>query len=227
MDLQREAQNVIARFHDLQRDAARAQEEFHKLQNMSNMDNRQLRAEAYRQLRDSGTLGSNKDQVLKRLNDGLSVFIPAAEIDHFDEIQFAGSLAASVASGNPGPALAYLEQLAVESKATFLRNLRNAPDQVREKLEREFEALLVRALDRARRDGRPIQLTIEGVTMEAGLATFNNWVDVRYQVPRLVETGEILGVKMYRIEMERHTKRLPMPNTFLPYVRLQVNYAAN
>ena len=134
----------------------------------------------------------------------------------------AQALAASAATGNPAPALAYLHQFAVDSEAQVLRNLRHAPQQAREVVEREFKRLLVDALDRGRGGGGPVGLRVEGVDLTVGIATYNHWVTIRYILPELVPTQRILGVQLYDIRTHQHEVRVPLPNTFQPYARVAV-----
>jgi len=207
---------------DKDREAERRNAELERWKKLSGMSNRELRAQAYRELRNAGAFGTNKDQVRRNLQNGLSVVIYGAEIDHVDEIQFAASIAASIATANPGPVAAYLQQMVAESKATFLRNLQNAPAEARDQLLARFEQDFLRAIEQSLREHRPIRLPYNEVVMEVGMATYNNWIDVHYQTPRLADNGSALGIRLYRIEMQRHHRQIQLPNTFQPYVKIQL-----
>jgi hypothetical protein len=63
--------------------------------------------------------------------------------------------------------------------------------------------------------------------VKVGLATYNYWVNARYREPRLVENGRVLGVQLYRIEYSDRELRIPLPNTFQPYVHVEVKMARN
>ena len=221
--VQREVENVRRRFGELKRNVERRQAEIEKLKKLCNGDSRELRAQAYRELRNAGAFGTNKNEVRRRLQNGLSVVVYGAEIDHVDEVQFAAAIGSSIATGNPGPVTLYLKQMLAESKATFIRNLENAPRENRDRLIAEFEPTFLRSLEQAMQGRQPVRVPVNGVSMEVGVATFNSWIDVRYQVPRLVDNGSVVGIRLYRIDTSRHHQKIPLPNTFQPYVKLQVN----
>lgn len=225
-EFRRKAQEMIDRFNKLRRDAESIEAEYKKYEKLAQGDSAQLREEAYRQLRKSGVMGSNKTKIKAELEKGLSFVLWAKEFDHFEEIKFATALGASVASGNPGMALKYVEQFALESKKEVLKNLKRAPKEVQRKVEKEFEKLFVEALDKAVSKGRPIELNFEGVTLTVGLATYNHWSNVKYSWPELVKTTQMFGVQLYDIKLRNKENKIPLPNTFQPYVRLAVKYSS-
>jgi len=225
-ELRRQAQDTIKRFNELRRDAEKLRAEYRKYEELANVDSAQLRAEAYKQLQKSGAMGSNRQDVKDRLDRGLSLVLWAKEFDHVEEIKFATALSASAASGNPGPALAYVKKFAADTKATVLKNLKNAPKDAQRKVEREFEKLFVEALDKAVNKGKPLELRFEGVSVTVGLATYNHWCNVKYSFPELVKSSVVLGVQLYEVRMAKKEFRIPLPNTFQPYVRVAVKYSS-
>lgn len=222
----RQAQEAIDRFNQLRRDADTLMSEYQKYERLAKGDDARLRAEAYRQLQNMGVMGSNQRDVQANMTRGLALVIWSSHFDHFEEQKFAVALGESVASGNPGPALAYVKQFAAESKKTVLDNLKNAPQQVRRKVETEFEKMLVEALDKAVNKGQPLELRFEGVSLSVGLATYNHWCDIRFKWPELVPTRQVLGVQLYEIRMKDGGGRIPLPNTYQPYARVQVKYSS-
>ncbi len=222
----RQAQEAIDRFNQLRRDVDNLMSEYQKYERLAKGDDARLRAEAYRQLQNMGVMGSNQRDVQANMTRGLALVIWSSHFDHVEQQKFATALAASVASGNPGPALTYVKQFAAESKKTVLDNLKNAPQQVRKKVEAEFEKMLVAALDKAVNKGQPLELRFEGVSLTVGLATYNHWCDIRFKWPELVPTRQILGVQLYEIRMKDGGGRIPLPNTYQPYARVQVKYSS-
>lgn len=184
-------------------------------------DSEQMRI-AIEQLRKYGRMSTNQRGVQKTINDRFFVVVWSKEFDQVEEVRFAQALGASVATANPAPAIQYVTQFAAESKRTVVENLRKAPDAVRTKLEREFEQLLVKGLDAAINGKRPAMVKVKAVDIVINVATYNHEFVVELVDPRLVKTGEVLGVPVYTIEAESRTIRIPMPNTFQPYVGLVV-----
>lgn len=224
-NLRRQAQEAIARFEKLKKDTEHLETEYKKYEKLAKGNSADLRAEAYNQLRKSGVMGSNKESVKKEINSGLSVVLWAKEFDHAEEIKFGMALAASVASSNPGPALAYVKGFAIETKVEMLKQLKNAPDKIRKQFEAEFEKLLVTALDKAVNHGQLPVLTFGGASVKFGLATYNHWCNVRYETPELVPTSKILGVQLYEVRTHKKQINIPLPNTFQPYVKVEVKVA--
>lgn len=54
------------------------------------------------------------------------------------------------------------------------------------------------------------------------IATDNHWCTVKHQEPQLVETQKVLGVQLYEVRFKACEKKIPLPNTFQPYVRVQM-----
>ena len=115
---------------------------------------------------------------------------------------------------------------ALETKKIVLQHLKNAPKQLQQTVEREFETLLIAAIEKAVNQGRPPELRFGGVSVVVGLATYNHWCNVKFQWPELVPTANILGIQLYEIRMVKRDMRIPLPNTFQPYVQVRVNYSA-
>lgn len=224
-DLRRKAQDAIDEFHRLKRDVEALYSRVEEARRLVSMDNQEMRREGYHRLRQMGVIGSNRDSILAGLRSGVGVFIPAAEFDHVEEANLAKAVGQSVAAVNPGPVYVYLQQFLIESKRTFLSNLQNAPADVRERLATEFEMQILRALDEAFHGRAPQPFVVHGVVARVGVATFNNWVDIRYKEPELINADKILGVQLYRVGMQDRIKQIPLPNTFLPYVKLELRVA--
>lgn len=221
-ELRRRAEAEVTRFKKIRQDVERAVAEYDRLQRLAGGDDARLRDEAYRQLRAAGVMGSNQAEVKKKIERGFGHTLWGKEFDHIEQQKFAMALAASAASGNPGPALAYVKQYAADTKKTLLAQLKAAPKEVQQKAEAEFERLLVDALDKAVRNGKVPELRFGGVTLTVGMATYNHWCAVKYQEPQLVETQKVFGVQLYEVRFKPQEKRIPLPNTCQPYVRVEV-----
>ena len=53
-------------------------------------------------------------------------------------------------------------------------------------------------------------------------ATDNHWRAVKYQKPQLVETQKVLCVQLCEVRFKPQERRVPLPNTLQPYVRVEV-----
>jgi hypothetical protein len=221
-ELRRKAERVIKDFKRMKEEAEKTQREYDRLSKLARSGKLDAGQEAYRALASAGVLQTNQERVKKSLDDGLGLIIWGKEFDHFEEQQLAAALAASVASGNPGPAMVYVKKFALESKAEVMRSLQSAPVRLRKKVEAEFEMFLIRGLEAIIKGQRPPSFAIDGVDVRLGLATYNHHVAIRTSVPRLVETEKILGVQLYRIATDAQTITVPLPNTFQPYFKVAV-----
>lgn len=219
----REYNAVVTHYNQLQREAVKRKEEYERYQRLLSGDSPQMREEAYRQLRNAGVLGGNREDVKRDLRSGFGFVVFAKEVDHFEYIRFGQALGASAATGNPGPVMLYLQQLLAESKQTFMKNLSKLPGEARERALRELEGLLLKSLQQAMNGGRPVQVRFQGVDLVAGIASYNHWVDVRYSWPRLVKVGEQFGIQICTIRFDQQSFRIPMPNTHQPYVKIKIN----
>jgi hypothetical protein len=224
--LRHDAEQKIKNFERLRGDVQRAFQDYQRYSNLLQSSSPQTRQEAYRALTAAGVIGSNKQEIQRQMNRGLSLVLPGKELDHIEEMNLLAALAESIATANPGPALVYLQQFIVETKQAVLQNIQRLPQQAQQKIQREFEMLFIKAIDKAIREGRPIELRLDGVSLTLNLATYNYWLDVRYQWPELRQVDRVLGVPVYNIQMENRTAKIPLPNTFQPYVQLKVNFTA-
>lgn len=220
-ELRKRAESEMARFRELKKRAEQLMVDCDRYQRLASGDDAKLRAEAYRQLRAAGVMGTNQADVKKGIERGFGHTLWGKEFDHIEEQKFAVALGASAASGNPGPAIAYIKQYAADTKRTLLEQLKSAPKEVRKKAEDEFERLLVDALNKARK-GKVPELQFAGVKLAVGIATYNHWCTVQYQMPELVPTEKVLGVQLYEVRFKKQERKVPLPNTFQPHVRVEV-----
>lgn len=92
------------------------------------------------------------------------------EIGYQEYAEFSGAVATSVATDNPGPAMAYLKGLVVESIRVLAENAgREFGDRLRGVAERE----LVAVFNDAMRHGRVRTIRIPGAEVQLGMATYN------------------------------------------------------
>jgi hypothetical protein len=218
-ELRKQAERVLRDFDRMKDEAEKAQREYDRLAKLARSNNLNGQ-EAIRTLKAAGGLRSNRDNVVKGIDSGLGVVVWGKEIDHIEEQKLAAALATSVATANPGPAVAMIKQFAAATKAEVLKSLRSAPGQVQQKAQREFEGLLVQGLNAAIKGQRPPGFGLDGIDLTVALATYNHWIDVRINQPRLVPTEKVLGVQLYRIATDPKTIQVPLPNTFQPYLKL-------
>jgi hypothetical protein len=220
-ELRQQAQRALNDFNRMKEEFDKNRAEFQKLAQQAERGDLNA-VEARNRLLKAGGLCSNRADVKKSHDRGLGVVLWAKEFDHLEQQKFAASLGTSVVTANPGPALAYVQQFAVESKGQLLKNLKNAPAQTQRRAQREFEMLLVQGLNAAVNRKAPPAYGFDGIDLKVGLATYNHWVEIRMNQPRLVPTEKILGVQLYRIATDPVTIKTPLPNTFQPYMELVV-----
>ena len=219
-DLRRQAEKEIKKFERMKDEFEKAKNEFDRLSKLAQSSDLNLQKEAYRTLTTSGVLKSNRDDVVKGIKQGLSEVVWGKEFDLIEQKKLATALGTSIATANPGPALLYINQFAVATKAEVMRNLRNASARAQQKVQDEFEMLLIKGLNALVKGQRPPNFGIDGMDLSVALATYNNWVVVRLDQPRLVPTEKISGVQLYRIATDPKTINVPLPNTFQPYFKL-------
>ncbi len=171
---------------------------------------RQLDA-ARRNVREITTISSNKNQVIAGLRaDGWQVAL-GKEIDYAEYYNFYQAVAASVATYNPGPVMAYLEYMIIATKSEICRNL-NA--EARRAVE-NFEMRLIQALNQAIRNGRMTEFTFLGFDFRVGVASYNHWKSISGDYPE-INRGTVVW---------RHLEnRVPLPNTHQPYVAFRLRY---
>jgi len=126
-ELRQQAERVLRDYKRMKEEAEKAQEKYEQMEKLSKSGNLDTSKEAYKALAAAGVLGTNRAEVMKGINGGFSVVIWGKEFDHFEEQKLAAALGASVASANPGPALVYIKQFALQTKAEVLKNLKAAP----------------------------------------------------------------------------------------------------
>lgn len=220
-DLRKQAERVIRDCQRMRDEFEKNRAEFQKLAKEAERGDLDA-AEARRRLLQAGGLRSNRADVKKAHDRGLGLVLWAKELDHLEQQKFAAALGSSIATANPGPALAYVQYFATASKAEVLKNLKNAPAQTQRRAQREFEMLLVQGLNAAVNRQAPPAYGFDGIDLKVALATYNHWVEIRMNQPRLVPTEKIAGVQFYRITTDPVTVKASLPNTFQPYLELVV-----
>ncbi len=227
--IERRARQIRDEFERLQKTAERNRRDYDRMQKVLSGGPGKAREEAVEMVRRAGVLGTNKAQVRQSIQGrvNLTQVIYAKEFDHYEQQQLATAIGASVASGNPGPVLLYLQGFLAQSKLEVTRNLTAAKGEARDKLLREFDMLIIKALDKALSGGRPLEVNFGGVDVEVGLATYNHWGVIRWDEPSLeyVSSG-VPGLSMPRIKQTPRERKLPLPNTFQPYLKVRVRVSS-
>lgn len=223
-----EVRKVREQYESLKRQAQEAEKNYETARRFLNSNPSKSRDEIVRHLKQAAGLRSNKDSVQASIRgrDRLSQVIYGKEFDHLEQKQFATAMAASVVSANPGPVLVYLKTFLAQTKVEVVNNLKQASREVRDKLSREFDMLVIQALDKAVRQGKALDVSLHGVDVEIGLATYNHWVELKWKEPSLdrVDSG-VPGVPGYRLRQKDVERKLPLPNTFQPYLKVRVRFS--
>ncbi len=154
---------------------------------------------------------SNKSDVRRSKEDGWNVAW-GNEINHAKELQFSGAVAASVACICTAPLQGFVAA-ELESTATTIAN------QLTDVSKKFVIKLLLDSLENGG------VKRISRFDLEAGLATYNHWRKVIYHEPR-PRMGRC-GPSWARFNcpeeahMEEVERKVPLPNTFQPYVRFR------
>jgi uncharacterized membrane protein len=156
-------------------------------------------------------------EFLKQHGDELHYVRLVQPLEHHAQAQhaarayyfFTQAVGASVATGNPGPAMTYLEYVVMETKRQLLAN---ANAEMR-RMVHDLERMLIGALNDSIRSGRPVQFYFHGAEVQVGVATYNHWKKISGNYPK-VDRG--------RISWDHLERTIPLPNTHQPYVRLRV-----
>jgi hypothetical protein len=113
---------------------------------------------------------TNKWEIRHNLEKGGWWVAYGKEIGEEEYVEFATAIAASVASDNPGPAMAYLENLVKES-VVVLEN--NAGREFGDKLKSIAEKELVAVIHDAIKNGKVRTIKLKGLEVQLGVATYN------------------------------------------------------
>jgi hypothetical protein len=158
---------------------------------------------------------SNRNEVRENLERGGYSVIWGKNFTEGDWIEGTKAIAESVAAENPGPFLRWFGQVLQDN---FTKIERNLPGVAR----RDIERLILESLRNKR------FVTIRGLHIEAGFATYNRWKRVVYDEPR---TGQ-RKVRLYPggpwtyvpyAYTERVEKKIPLPNWHQFYIRYKIN----
>ncbi len=149
-DVRKGANDLGRQIDQARRDAEAQAREFDRRRLQAQQDLQRRFDEARRQVREATTFSSNKAQVKASLHSNGWRVAFGKEIDHREEYNFYQAVSASIATDNPGPVMAYIEYIVIETKREILQNLeREGGSQAR-----ELEMELVRALERAIKTGQ-------------------------------------------------------------------------
>ena len=152
---------------------------------------------------------SNRADVRAEKEAGWDSTVYGKEIDHEQYVEMMGAGAASIATANAGPLMAYAKEWAAEQYQTLAEGLREqGKAELAEKLN---EQMLIDALQGAM-NGQPATLPIKGVTIDVGLATYNHRLEASAGIPEITSRG---------IEINQKNATTSLPNTHQPYVRFK------
>ena len=158
---------------------------------------------------------SNRNQVRSNLESNGWRVIWGKNFTEADWLRGSKSIATSIATENPGPFLQWFQRVMVENLNKMAANGARISRQ-------DLERMIVQSLRQKR------FITINGMKVEAGFATYNRWKFVSAHVP----TGKMERYKIkgpfgtwtygYRPEMKLVKKKVPLPNWHQFYIRYQI-----
>ncbi len=142
---------------------------------------------------------TNKPEVQARLTEGWDKVVFGKELDHGEYVKLLGSVAASVAAGNPTPLVGYTKQFIQESI-----------DGLSTDLEREIVLTALRNPDKVFASGK--------WEISAGFATYEHRKAIGIELPDKIE---IHGLEI-TVRKQMKWAVTDLPNTFQPYVRIRL-----
>ena len=145
---------------------------------------------------------TNKPEVQRDLeNDGLIV-IYSKEFSHAEYMKLAAVIAADVAVSKGGATTAYFESFAISSLEQIISNAAKKAPSIVGSLRKDLTVNKLLSAIRASFNGKQVGLSVAGVRLEVGRATYNR-----------AECLKMLG----------REKCTSTPNTYQPYIRFRVN----
>lgn len=167
----------------------------------------------------TGTLGfsekasayhkTNRPEVEQSLNTGGWTVIYSKEFSHAEYIKLAAALAADVAVSKGGATSVYFEEFARGSLQQVISRATAKSPEMGNTLQRELTVSKLLSAVRASFNGKQIELSMAGVTLEIGRATYNRAECLRIPAPTFKNPGRKLE------------KCAPTPNTYQPYIRFR------
>lgn len=213
-DIKREASNAGRQAQDAVRNADRELNNFDRQRLDAQRDLERKYYEARQKVNETTSHTTNRARVQESLREGGWQVAFGKEVDYKDYYLFSQAIGASIASGNPGPAAAYLKLMVVQTKAELTRNLSRQGSQ----LLADLEMRLVTALNEAIKTGRITEFTLDGVDVKMGLVSYNHSKKVSGHYPK-IDKGTLTWEYM--------ENKTPLPNTHQPYVAYRVRLRSN
>lgn len=151
---------------------------------------------------------TNKWEVKRNLENGWTVMY-AKEFNHDEYLKLASAIALDVSGGSGGVTATYFTTLALDSLKQIQAQASKTPDIARVLSEQLTTNRLLSAI-RGSFKGGVIDLSVAGVDIEVGNATYNRAECAKVPAPTLRKPGRTVE------------KCMPTPNTHQPYIRFRV-----